>query len=151
MKPFCEKSRRVGLSALAGRESTVMARVESMDADMASTPVVTKSTTVLPNERLVISIEGNIGIGKSTLLSHLKARWKDDPTVAFVCEPVELWEQHGLLEAMYANTISRSSFQLMAVITRYGTLAQALASDASLIITERSVHSDRACLDKKDT
>jgi deoxyadenosine/deoxycytidine kinase len=138
-----KKSRPESIGVLAS--ALPMERVDSMEVDMTTTPVVTKSAAVLPRERLVISIEGNIGIGKSTLLSHLKARWKEDPTVAFVGEPVELWEQHGLLEAMYANTISRSSFQLMAVTSRYGTLAQALATDASLIITERSVHSDRAC------
>jgi deoxyadenosine/deoxycytidine kinase len=110
------------------------------DARMA-TPAVSKTQ---PRERIVLSIEGNIGIGKSTLLSHLKARWKDDDSVAFVDEPVDLWEHHGLLEAMYTGRISRSAFQLMALTSRFGSLMKALSTDATLIITERSCQSDKA-------
>jgi deoxyadenosine/deoxycytidine kinase len=111
------------------------------------TPVTVGSapTPPPPNGRLVISIEGNIGIGKSTLLENLRKQWATDPRVIFVQEPVALWEENGLLEAMYSNTISRCAFQLMALTTRYTALQKALESDATVIITERSVHSDRYC------
>lgn len=101
--------------------------------------------SVRPRTRLVVSIEGNIGIGKSTLLANLRKHYAGDTRVAFVDEPVGLWEEHGLLAAMYSNSISRCAFQLMAVTTRYTALLRALESGASLIITERSLHSDRHC------
>lgn len=98
-----------------------------------------------PPQRLLVSIEGNIGVGKSTLLGNLRAHFKHAQHVAFVDEPVGLWEQHGLLAAMYDGSLSRCSFQLMALATRYAALLNTLASDATIIITERSIHSDRAC------
>ena len=95
---------------------------------------------------LVVAIEGNIGVGKSTVLSNLKAHYATDKRVAFVDEPVSVWEENDLLSAMYENRISRCSFQLMALTTRFATLQNVLrSSDADLVITERSIFSDRHC------
>lgn len=114
-------------------------------APATPTPVNTAS----PRSRCVIAIEGNIGIGKSTLLNALKRRFENDVSVALVDEPVALWEEHGLLEAMYTDTINRCAFQVMAVTTRYTSLLDAvLRSEADVIITERSIFSDRACFAK---
>ena len=66
----------------------------------------------------------------------------------FVDEPVQLWEQHGLLSAMYSGMLSRVAFQQAALVTRGAALQKALATGAKLIITERSVVSDRACFAK---
>eukprot|EP00966_Prymnesium_polylepis_P072080 1674070-Prymnesium_polylepis.1 len=62
----------------------------------AVTPQVNVAVKEAP---LVVSIEGNIGVGKSTLLGALKERYAKDETVCFVDEPVATWEQHGLLAA----------------------------------------------------
>ena len=97
---------------------------------------------------LLLAIEGNIGIGKSTLLNKLKQHYRNDSTVVFVDEPVDTWEEKGLLAAMYEDRISRCTFQLMALSTRFGPLLSAIASGATTIITERSVFSDRACFAK---
>lgn len=97
------------------------------------------------SQQLVLSIEGNIGIGKSTLLGNLRKRFALDPEVVFVDEPVELWEKSGLLEAMYTGQIDKCSFQQMAVITRFGALKKAIETGAKLIITERSIFTDREC------
>ena len=99
-------------------------------------------------QQLVLSIEGNIGIGKSTLLGRLRKRFALDPDVVFVDEPVDLWESSGLLEAMYSGTIDKCSFQQMAVITRFAALKKAIETGAKLIITERSIHTDRECFAK---
>ena len=41
----------------------------------------------------IISIEGNIGSGKSTLVEHLKSKFERyNKTVYFLDEPVETWE-----------------------------------------------------------
>ena len=117
------------------------------------------------SNQLVVAIEGNIGIGKSTLLSNLRQRFANNPNVVFVDEvcaealrprassfllgriscaqPVDLWEKSGLLQAMYTNKIDKCSFQEMAVITRFSALTKALSSGAQLIITERSIFTDR--------
>jgi deoxyadenosine/deoxycytidine kinase len=103
-----------------------------------STPIVSTAASDTRG-RLIIAIEGNIGIGKSTLLANLRKHFALDESVAIVDEPVALWEEHGLLEAMYTDTLSRCAFQLMALTTRYTALLDALASKAKVIITERSV------------
>ena len=103
-----------------------------------STPIVSTAASDTRG-RLIIAIEGNIGIGKSTLLANLRKHFALDESVAIVDEPVALWEKHGLLEAMYTDTLSRCAFQLMALTTRYTALLEALASKAKIIITERSV------------
>ena len=66
----------------------------------------------------------------------------------FVDEPVDLWESSGLLEAMYSGNIDKCSFQQMAVITRFAALKKAIETGAKLIITERSIHTDRECFAK---
>ena len=101
----------------------------------------TSANTVTP---LLISIEGNIGIGKSTLMKQLKARLAYDDAVVFVDEPVELWESYGLLAAMYSGAISRTAFQLMVLNTRAAWLAKALARPGvSVVVCERSIWSDK--------
>ena len=87
-----------------------------------------------------------VTVGKSTLLNNLRNHFANNPSVAFVDEPVALWESHGLLKAMYTNELDRCAFQLMAVCTRWSALVSTLEqSGADIIITERSVQSDRAC------
>jgi deoxyadenosine/deoxycytidine kinase len=98
--------------------------------------------------RTLLSIEGNIGIGKSTLLDNLRERFAEsDPHVAFVPEPVDTWERHGLLQAMYSGELGRCPFQLMALTTRFTAVLEALNNnpESTLIITERSIFSDKAC------
>ena len=113
-----------------------------------NTPPAKAGLGAASNDQLVLSIEGNIGIGKSTLLGGLRRRFANHPDVVFVDEPVELWEKSGLLQAMYTNTIDKCSFQQMAVITRFGALKRAIETGATLIITERSVYTDRECFAK---
>ena len=64
-------------------------------------------------------------------------------------EPVELWERAGLLAAMYSGTLSLVAFQQTALITRYASIVEALRTPGvRLIITERSIESDRAVFAK---
>lgn len=53
---------------------------------MAHTPL-TSTNKRHGEKQLVLSIEGNIGIGKSTLLTNLRRRYACDPNVIFVDEP----------------------------------------------------------------
>jgi hypothetical protein len=76
---------------------------------------------------MILCVEGNIGAGKSSVLSLLKQLFRLDPTVLFVDEPVSLWESSGMLKGMYDGALPKSTFQLAALMTRTGALMRALA------------------------
>jgi len=97
----------------------------------------------------IISIEGNIGSGKSTLIKNLKERGTN---IIFLPEPVELWneikDEFGttIIEKYYSDKKKYSfSFQMMAYITRLSQIKQCIESSPpdSIIITERCLHTDR--------
>lgn len=108
-------------------------------------PVIppTPPPSTIYERRVRVSIEGAIGVGKSTVLEALRAHFAGDKTVCFVSEPVDAWISSGLLGRMYDKTISGLSFQVIAAATRFGPLAR-LFHDSSLavFITERSLGSD---------
>jgi thymidylate kinase len=41
----------------------------------------------------IISIEGNIGSGKSTILNSLKEHFNNNPKIVFLQEPVAEWDK----------------------------------------------------------
>jgi deoxyadenosine/deoxycytidine kinase len=90
----------------------------------------------------IVSLEAIIGACKSTQLDKLKATYADDPNVVFLDEPVDEWEQHGLIEAMYTDSLDRCSFQMMALVSRVARLTDAILSGAKFIVSERSPWSD---------
>ena len=97
----------------------------------------------------IISIEGNIGAGKSTLYEHLRGIYNNNPHVVFVDEPVDEWntivDEYGIpiLQRYYENQAKYAfSFQMMALGTRLSLMKKALATDCSIIIMERSVITD---------
>lgn len=101
----------------------------------------------------LITLEAGIGAGKTTLLNRLKHLVSSDPAtfgslqpheVAIVEEPVDLWREYGLLQKMYEGEISPLEFQLAALTSRFGGLAQHFQNPhLKLIISERSMWSDR--------
>ena len=94
---------------------------------------------------LVITIEGTIGAGKSTVMQALQKIYATDESVSFVEEPVEKWIAGGpvnLLDAMYTGALAQPTFQLMALSTRVGPVVRALRG-SSVVIGERSIWSDR--------
>ena len=115
-------------------------------------PTTTMPTTTMPT---VISIEGNIGSGKSTLLNKLRDKYKDDPTIGFVDEPIQLWntikDANGvtILENYYTNQNKYAfSFQMMAYISRLSILRKELKRNYKVIIMERSIYTDAAVFAK---
>jgi deoxyadenosine/deoxycytidine kinase len=107
-------------------------------------------------DRRIVSIEGNIGSGKTTLFERLKKNLVGK-NVIFVEEPVDLWESirdsesTTILQKFYSDPEKYSfSFQTMAFFSRLFLLQKALASSASdtVIVTERSLLSDRAVFAK---
>jgi deoxyadenosine/deoxycytidine kinase len=101
------------------------------------------------NKPIIISIEGNIGSGKSTLVSQLEKKYGNNPDFYFLQEPVDIWntivDENGvtILEKFYGNTEKYAfQFQVMAYISRLTLLRKALKVQCKYIITERSIFTD---------
>jgi|TARA_B100001059_G_scaffold165977_1_gene165555 deoxyadenosine/deoxycytidine kinase len=107
---------------------------------------------------LIISIEGNIGSGKSTLVNTLKSKLKtityngEVYPIIYIDEPVKVWT--GIRDRYGKDIITRYyedqpkyafQFQMMAYITRLTELRKAskMYNGKCIIITERSVETDR--------
>lgn len=98
----------------------------------------------------IISVEGNIGSGKSTLVEAMRKHFEDNPNILFIQEPVQEWEQiidksgNTVLEKYYANQEKYAfSFQMMAYISRLSQLRNAMTKGYDTIITERCVFTDK--------
>jgi len=106
------------------------------------------------NNNKSISLEGNIGSGKTTLFEEIKYKYKDDSRFVFVKEPVDEWEKikdvegNTMLKKFYSDTAKYSfAFQMMAYISRLKILRDTIKSldptKEYIIITERSLYTDR--------
>lgn len=103
------------------------------------------------NKVQIISIEGNIGAGKSTILEHLKETYADNEEVAFVDEPVDIWGTicddtgEDILTKFYKDPTQYAFiFQVMAFSTRVHKLRETLSEKpkAKIMICERSLEAD---------
>ena len=101
------------------------------------------------NEKIIISIEGNIGVGKTTFISIISNNIGD----AFVVkEPVDEWLQltnsdgTNLLETYYGdNNRWAYSFQNMACLTKMEKLLETLKNpnvSSKYIFLDRSIETD---------
>jgi deoxyadenosine/deoxycytidine kinase len=97
----------------------------------------------------IISLDGNIGVGKTTLLNLIKERF---PEIIVVEEPVDVWttlkdaEGKNLLELFYGDKRRWAfSFQQAAMLSRLLLLQKAVleAKPGQIILSERSVLTDR--------
>ena len=95
----------------------------------------------------IVSIEGNIGSGKSSLLANLKTYLSDEKIVIFLKEPVDEWanikDEKGftILEKFYADQYKYSfSFQMMAYISRLKILKDTIDQ---IIATQKKIVADR--------
>ena len=124
----------------------------------STTHGTTTTTAGGDDRRRIFWISGNIGAGKSTCLKRLKRRFEADASVSVVEEPVSVWEETGLLAAMYATTsktrsgqplapvdLHLSTFQITALTTRFSSLMQAL-KDPSVrtLVCERFLIEDKS-------
>ena len=98
----------------------------------------------------IISIEGNIGTGKTTFLRSLREHFRGREDVCFLDEPVDLWmnckDQEGnILEHYYKDQKKYGfQFQMMAYISRLSILRKALENPKyKYIISERSLFTDK--------
>jgi deoxyadenosine/deoxycytidine kinase len=96
----------------------------------------------------IISIEGNIGSGKSTLIKKLKEHPEFQNGFTFLPEPVDEWntitDSDGItiIEKYYSDQKKYAfSFQMMAYISRLKQLQE--SKNSSIIVTERCLYTDR--------
>lgn len=102
------------------------------------------------HKKLLVTIEGNIGGGKSTMINLLR---KEYPDFVIIDEPVGVWtsmvDENGknLLELFYTDKQRWSyTFQNAAFITRYLSAFEALnkpVKEDTIYISERGVLTDR--------
>ena len=104
------------------------------------------------NRPYIISIEGNIGAGKSTFVAELKILYADRKDIVFLQEPVDAWAeitQDGktMLELFYENQQKYSfGFQVMAYMSRLRMIKAEVENASSVvrtIVMERSLDADR--------
>jgi thymidine kinase len=81
----------------------------------------------------LVSISGNIGSGKSTIIKKIKEIIKDDPRYEYVREPVDDWESikdengNGILKVFYENQKNTAfTFQMCALGTRMKVLKNSI-------------------------
>jgi deoxyadenosine/deoxycytidine kinase len=101
------------------------------------------------NIKIIISLEGNIGVGKSSLMKILQERLSD--IAEFIYEPVEEWTEmknkdgQNLLEVFYSdNKAWAYKFQNIAYITRMKRIVDLMInSKKKIIIMDRSLDGDK--------
>jgi len=113
-----------------------------------------KMSSYNSDNKIIISIEGNIGVGKSSFLTLLKQKLSSFQDIKnkyeFVYEPVDEWleikDKQGLnlLETFYKDKNRWSyTFQNIAYITRLNRLINALQKDESkCLFLDRSLNAD---------
>lgn len=101
---------------------------------------------------IIISIEGNIGAGKTTIVEKLQKHMSSDKNVVFLREPLDIWESikdntgDNILQKFYADPHRHGfAFQVVAYTTRICLLRKAIAEnpDCDIIICERSLAADK--------
>mmetsp|Transcript_3230 Transcript_3230/g.4471 ORF Transcript_3230/g.4471 Transcript_3230/m.4471 type:complete len:287 (-) Transcript_3230:211-1071(-) len=89
---------------------------------------------------ILVSVEGNIGSGKTTVLKALEEAMIDDSRVAFSEEPAESWEASGALSALYSGKVSPSFFQMFVLSTRTASILRQLNEKSpTILISERTL------------
>jgi len=102
--------------------------------------------------KLIVAIEGNIGVGKSTFTQILKETFENSTIVS---EPVDIWlniknkEGENILGLFYKD-INRwaYTFQNLAYITRMMKIEDAIRSSKGIVFLDRSLGTDRNVFEK---
>ena len=101
----------------------------------------------------IYSCEGNIGAGKTTLISHLEQMCKviENKKIILLREPVDIWEQvcdeegKNILKHFYLEPEKYAfAFQILAFTTRLSILKNTIKENphCDIIICERSIYAD---------
>ena len=110
----------------------------------------TQNQIMRPVGLKIISIEGNIGSGKSTIIDIMENMFKNiKPNYIFLREPVDVWEsikdtdtEDNILKKFYKEPKKYGfSFQVLVYITFYKQIVKAIneSNGDNIIICERSL------------
>lgn len=107
----------------------------------------------MTQEKQIITIEGNIGVGKSTFVDIIKKYISNSEIVS---EPVEMWKQMqdsdgtNILQKFYQDIPRWAySFQNLACITRMTKIEDTIQkSNAEFIFLDRSLGTDKNVFEK---
>jgi len=99
----------------------------------------------------IISIEGNIGSGKSKLLNSLEAHYKNRSDIIFLQEPINKWntiqdkDGQTILQKFYDDPKKYSfSFQFMVFISFIENIKETIKNNPNaIIITERNLNTNK--------
>jgi len=102
--------------------------------------------------KVILSVEGNIGVGKSTFTKLLQNKFNDS---IIVSEPVDMWlntkskSGENILGLFYKD-IPRwgYTFQNLAYVTRMMKIQDAINSDKNIIFLDRSLGTDKYVFEK---
>lgn len=107
---------------------------------------------------IILSFDGNIGSGKSSVVRYFKRYFNEyciqknkNLKICFLEEPVSEWEKiidkndgKNAIEKFYEDNSAYSfSFQMMAYISRLALFRKAISENYDIIITERSMFTDK--------
>jgi len=105
-----------------------------------------------PTKIRLVSIEGNIGAGKTTLINNLKSKYEDRDDILFLEEPIDIWntiqDENGknILQNFYKNLGKYAfMFQVMAYTTRLQLIKNTIKNaprTVKIIVMERSLEAD---------
>ena len=88
------------------------------------------------------SIEGTIGVGKSTFIDKVVPFLQQEATTTVIPEPVEEWERTGILKESYTDPTYRFPAQCTFFTSRIATF-RSLYDPNGLNVSERSPFSDK--------
>lgn len=99
----------------------------------------------------IISIEGSIGAGKTTLIDQLRTIYAADPSVLFLYEPIDVWTAsldggESILARFYKDQEEYAfALQTLVYVSVRNQLRTAIRDhpDCKLIICERSTHASK--------
>ena len=101
-----------------------------------------------PSNKIIISVEGNIGVGKSTFINILKSKWEG---CEVIIEPVDMWKKiinldgKNILQTFYEDIPRWAySFQNVACISRMIKMENIIRNtSAEYIFLDRSLGTDK--------
>lgn len=115
---------------------------------LSSSSLINFSSLEKLRNKKIYSIEGNIGAGKTTILSLL---CKDAKEIEVVKEPIQKWQNLGgenLLDKFYSDPERWTfSFESYSMLSKIQSLIEAAESDKEIILLERSLYSNKIFMD----
>jgi deoxyadenosine/deoxycytidine kinase len=110
-------------------------------------------TSNIQNTVTLVSFDGDIGSGKSTMMKKAEEYYKNNANIIFAEEPVRKWslikDKNGteMLKLFYQDQEKHAfKFQIMAFVSRLTGLREIVKANQGkniIIITERSLYTDK--------